>query len=340
MNEQLKFSWGHIVAFIALIAVGYFSFMGFTYLTDGNFTFAGIGALISVILYILVFIGAQVMKSSGRKIERKILWERVLIFGSPLVFVAVMIPISHFWTVKTQDREITRSFTDALNNSKQLFADYETYTERRIGNYSKNLDSIISNKETMRQQYAESGFKPGMEQMQKENMVTTLRLTLTPPAYEQLKGKALEWIGKADEGTSTWNIFLLGNKKEIKQAVANWENQLKELSSQPLTNEGKVIPVEEFKSQGALLTAEGIDSLSDAFTTPHLPPLAAIFFGIVIYLMLILPYFIQQRHGRQVAMNYSLTRNGRKEELVVPPPAEKPEDTKTDGNPFRRITLD
>ena len=334
MNEQLKFSWGHIVAFIALIAVGYFSFMGFTYLTDGNFTFAGIGALISVLLYILVFVGAQVMKSSGRKISRKIMWERILIFGSPLVFVAVMIPISHFWTVKTQDREISRTFTDALNNSQQLFADYEIYVEKRISNYSKSLDAIIANKESLGELYAESGFKPGMEQMQKENMLQTLRLMLTPEAYEQLKGRALEWIGKADEGTSTWNIFLLGNKREIKQAVTNWENQLKELSAESLSNEGKVIPVEEFQSNGARLTSEGIDSLSEAFTTPHLPPVAALFFGIVIYFMLILPYFIQQRHGRQVAMNYSLTKNGRKEELTIE------ENHPTVSTPFRRITLD
>ena len=37
MNERLQFSWGHIIAFVALIAVSYISFMGITYLTAGNF---------------------------------------------------------------------------------------------------------------------------------------------------------------------------------------------------------------------------------------------------------------------------------------------------------------
>ena len=65
MNEKLQFSWGHIIAFLALIAVSYISFVGFTYLTNGNFTFALIGMGITDIVYILFFIGAQQMKASG-----------------------------------------------------------------------------------------------------------------------------------------------------------------------------------------------------------------------------------------------------------------------------------
>ena len=38
MNEQLKFSWGHIIAFLALIIISYISFVGVTYMTDGDFT--------------------------------------------------------------------------------------------------------------------------------------------------------------------------------------------------------------------------------------------------------------------------------------------------------------
>lgn len=317
MNEQLRFSWGHIVAFIALIAVGYFSFMGFTYLTDGNLMFAAIGAVISILLYVLVFIGAQVMKGSGNKISKKIIWERILIFGSPLVLVAVMVSISHFWTIKSQNDEIVHTFTDALNNSRQLFADYENYSDQRIKNYSNQLDSVVANKSLFSQQYASAGFKDGMEQMQKENMVQALKLVLINDNYQELKDKALNWIGKANEGTSTWNIFLLGNKREIKEAVLNWEKELKELSSRHLSNEGQFMPVEEFSSNGAQLSAEGIDGLTESFTTYKFPTVMAIFFGIVIYLMLLLPYFIQQRHGRQVAMNYSLLKNGKDTGLTV-----------------------
>ena len=306
MNEQLKFSWGHIVAFIALIAVAYFSFMGFTYLTDGNFIYAIIGASLCVLCFIFVFFGAQLMKSSGKKIHRNIKWERALIFLSPLVLVGAMIPISHFWTVKNNDADISRSFVEAINNSRQLFSDYEIYSALRLKNYGQELDSMISVMTTSPELYKKGGFSDGNEQIQKENMMETLQLMLLSSNYDDLKFRATEWLDNASEGTSTWNIFLLGNKREIKEAVQSWENSLQEIASHHLTNEGYIIPVPEFKSNGASLTVDGIDGLTASFTSIHAPTLAAIFFGIVIYLMVMLPYFIQQRHGRQVAMKLSL----------------------------------
>ena len=51
INETLKFSWGHIVAFLAIIFISYMSFMGLTYLTDGDFLIAGVGvAIIDILL--------------------------------------------------------------------------------------------------------------------------------------------------------------------------------------------------------------------------------------------------------------------------------------------------
>ena len=36
MDEQLKFSWGHIIAFLALIFISYITFVGVVYRTDGD----------------------------------------------------------------------------------------------------------------------------------------------------------------------------------------------------------------------------------------------------------------------------------------------------------------
>ena len=56
MNEQLKFSWGHIIAFLALIVLSYITFVGVTYKTDGNFMKASI-AMIVIDIVLLVFMG-------------------------------------------------------------------------------------------------------------------------------------------------------------------------------------------------------------------------------------------------------------------------------------------
>lgn len=304
MNEKLQFSWGHIIAFLALIAVSYISFVGFTYLTNGDFTFALIGMGITDIVFILFFIGAQQMKASGVKMKRKIIWERIFIFGSPVVFIAGMIAMSHFWTVKAQNDEIVETFKNSINNSRQLFADYEDYSNQRIESYQNNLTHIIVNKESNPQAFKYAGFEDAKASIQRDNMVETLRLQLLSQNYDSLKTVANKWIDDAAQGASTWNVFLLGNTREIKEALSNWENQLKSFSAKEMSNESIIGTVNHFQSNGAKNAIEGIDSLTSSFTTQKFPTLAAILFGLIIYLMLLFPYFIQDRHTKNV---YRLT---------------------------------
>ena len=184
MNEKLQFSWGHIIAFLALIAVSYISFVGFTYLTNGNFTFALIGMGITDIVFIIFFIGAQQMKASCVKMRRKIIWERIFIFGSPIVFIAGMISMSHFWTVRSQNEEIVETFKKSINSSKQLFTDYEEYSNQRIETYQNNLTRIIINKSSNPQAFKNAGFEDSKATIQRDNMVETLRLQLLSQNYD------------------------------------------------------------------------------------------------------------------------------------------------------------
>lgn len=300
MNEKLQFSWGHIIAFLALIAVSYISFVGFTYLTNGNFTFALIGMGITDIVYILFFIGAQQMKASGVKMKRKIIWERIFIFGSPVIFIAGMISMSHFWTVRSQNDKIVETFKNSIKSSRQLFSDYEEYSNQRINSYQNILTQIIVNKSSNPQAFKKAGFDESKATVQRDNMVETLRLQLLSQNYDSLKTVANKWINDAAQGASTWNVFLLGNTREIKDALGNWENQLKSFSAKEMSNESIIRNVDHFQSSGAKNAISGIDSLTSAFTTQKFPTLAAIVFGLIIYFMLLFPYFIQDRHTKNV----------------------------------------
>ncbi len=304
MNEKLQFSWGHIIAFLALIAVSYISFVGFTYLTNGNFTFALISMSITDIVFTIFFIGAQQMKASGVKMRRKIIWERIFIFGSPVVFIAGMISISHFWTVRSQNEEIVETFKKSINSSKQLFTDYEEYSNQRIETYQNNLTQIIVNKSSNPQAFKNAGLEDSKAPIQRDNMVETLRLQLLSQNYDSLKTVANKWIDDAAHGASTWNVFLLGNTREIKDALCNWENQLKSFSTKEMSNESITGTVDRFQSNGAKSAIAGIDSLMSSFVTQQFPTLTAIIFGLIIYLMLLFPYFIQDRHTKNI---YRLT---------------------------------
>lgn len=325
MNEKLQFSWGHIIAFLALIVVSYISFVGYTYLTNGNFTFALIGMGITDFVFILFFIGAQQMKASGERMKRKIIWERIFIFGSPIIFIVGMIPMSHFWTVKSQNDAIVETFTNAINSSRQLFSDYEEYSNRRIDSYKNNLTQIIVNKNSLRK----AGFEYSKASIQRDNMVETLRLQLLSQNYDSLKTVANKWIDDAAQGASTWNVFLLGNTREIKEALVNWENQLKSFSAKEMSNESITGTVDTFQSEGANNAIAGIDSLTSSFITQQFPTLSAIFFGLIIYFMLLFPYFLQDRHTKSV---YRLTGSERKETHKKPSRARDPKPSESSNN--------
>ncbi len=63
-NETLKFSWGHIIAFVALIFISYVTYMGDFYSNGGDFSVAAIRVFIIDIALLTTFIGSQILKYS------------------------------------------------------------------------------------------------------------------------------------------------------------------------------------------------------------------------------------------------------------------------------------
>ena len=302
MNEQLKFSWGHIIAFLALILLSYITFVGVTYKTDGDFTKAAIAMVaIDVVLFVF-FLGAQMMKATTRKFAKRIWVERVFVFGSPVVFLLCLIPYFHFGTVQSQDEEIVKHFTDAISASKQMFADYDSYSMERISNYDHMLGRVITNKSIHPDEFASCGFSNGKEEIQRGNMVKALRLQLISENYDSLKTEATKWIESSSNGASTWNVFLLGNTKEIKTAIHDWNNQLLEFASHRMNNEefngyNEVKTFEE--TSGSLNSVDrGLDGLTTKFTKTAFPPFGSIFGAILLYFALLFPYFLQDRHTK------------------------------------------
>lgn len=302
MNEQLKFSWGHIIAFLALIILSYITFVGVTYKTDGDFTKAAIAMVaIDVVLFVF-FIGAQMLKATTRKFAKRIWAERILVFGSPVAFLLCLMPYFHFGTVQSQDEEIVRHFTDAISASKQMFTDYENYSKERISNYDHMLSRVITNKSIHPEEFASCGFSNGKEEIQRGNMVIALQLQLISENFDSLKTEATKWIESSSTGASTWNVFLLGNTKEIKTAIHDWNVQLREFANHKMNNEefngyNVVKPFEEVS--GSLSSVDkGLDGLTTKFTKSSFPPFGSIPGAIVLYFALLFPYFLQDRHTK------------------------------------------
>lgn len=183
-----------------------------------------------------------------------------------------------------------------------MFADYDNYSMDRISNYDHMLGRVITNKSIHPDEFASCGFSKGKEEIQRGNMIKTLRLQLISENYDSLKTEATKWIESSSNGASTWNVFLLGNTKEIKTAIHNWNVQLREFANHKMNNEefngyNEVKPFEEVS--GSLNSVDrGLDGLTTKFTKSSFPPFGSILGAIVLYFALLFPYFLQDRHTK------------------------------------------
>lgn len=301
MDEQLKFSWGHIIAFLALIFISYITFVGVVYQTDGDFAKAAITMVVVDIVLAVIFMGSQMAKATAHKFAKRIWLERIGICTSPFIFVFCMLPYFHFWTVHSHNEEIIANFTNAIKASNQMFTDYDDYANKRIGNYQYMLDSVISNRSIHPDQFVACGFSAGKEQIQKDNMLKILHLQLLSNNYDSLRISANEWIESSSKGASTWNVFLLGNTKEIKSAIKDWNHQLCEFSEKKLSNEEFLDnKVKAFGDSSLSLEnmERRFDSLTALFTQRSFPNMMAIITAVLLYLAMLFPYILQDRHTK------------------------------------------
>ncbi len=307
LNNRLRFSWSHIIAFIAMIAVSYFTFMGAVYHTGGNFIAAAVGLAVVDFMLILVFIGAQQLKASGTKMRRKILWERLLIFSSPIIFAAATVFCQYFWDIRTRQHDILSEFNSALNDAGEMFNEYDSYADDRIEQYESRLDSIQSMHSNDPYVYGKLGFTAGEEQYQRENMLLTLRTQLFGKRYKTLRDAAYGWIRDARRGASVWNVFIVGNIDVIRHTIRIWDEQLNEFSADRMSNE---CIISEFRSESAQSAIDRISRVEKSLSCSSIRPSpAGIAICLVLYIMLLLPYMIQRRDGKSV---YSLIHGARR----------------------------
>ena len=304
MYKNLKFSWAHILAFLALICIGYISFVGLTYDIDEGFkkpAFIMLGILLILIIW---FIGVQQLKGidNNFSFSKCIWWERILLFTSPIVFVLCMYPFNHAINVSSEAKNIETTFVEAIASSTKMFDDYELYSQERIKNYEDFLLRVKTNKNIQPNLYKELGFNGKDDDKKIQIEVETLDRQLTAN-YDSLNIVAREWIKRVDQKTSVWNVFLVGNIKEIQSAIQDWSTSLKNFSSVILSTEKlqtqEVLPFDTDKEHiGNIINK--LNSLTEIYNPSdesNKLNFKTVLWGIILYILLIFPYLIQVRNG-------------------------------------------
>lgn len=310
-NKKLKFSWGHIIALVALIFISYTTFMGVTYYTDGNFVIAGISVAVVDMLLLIFFIGAQMMKGADEKFRRKIVIERILVLSAPIVFIITMLPFAHFWTVFENRKDVETTFSESLTATKGIFDSYEEYAVARINNYDAHLRSA------------------GSSTIRRENSVEALRLQIMDKNYFSLKESAVKWIDKSSKAT-VWNVFVIGNIKKIESSIETWENSLNDFSGKFMSNEADSLSAFSLAVPSVKEAKNNLSNLRGVYQTWEMPNLIAIATALLMYFLLMFPYIIQKRSTRSTFKLFKQEKGQTLEDLQKTP---------NRGNKYQKISL-
>lgn len=300
-NQTLKFSWGHIIAFVALIIISYVTYMGEFYQNGGDFISAAIKVCSIDVALLVTFIGAQIYKGSDEKFDRSVIIERILICLCPIAFIWAMIPYNHFWIVFSEREQIESKFNTSIEKSRQMFVDYDLYSNDRILKYEIMLDNIIRNKARNSSEYQNAGFVGSNDDIVKANYIETLKLQLLSENTDSLRQSALAWIDEANQGVSIWNAFLVGNVKNISDAIKGWNKRLNEVSKPVLSNEllsGSDILPFDANTESYKAAANELLELSKIYTETKGFSVNALWNGIILFLMIFFPYFLQKRNEK------------------------------------------
>ena len=307
-NEKLKFSWGHIIAAIAIVAIAYCTFVGMVYLLNGTsvkgtllWIVAGIVTFLVVVLLGLLFFIPQQLKGTERHFEKRIKWERAFIFSSPVLFVLLMIPFSHAWTVHHRRADIHEDFKQMIGSTSEMFSQYngkdDSYCSVREKKFEQKLDTDFS--------FAH------LKASTRENKMEILKLALHSENYTTIKNDAEQWMKKAGErSTSTWNVFLLGNIDDIQKAIHGWHDTLQKYSSFYWEEEDETTRV-RFDNDGVYLKAidNNVNQLIHQYRDiKGFSPLTILWL-LLGYAMLILPYLLQSRHSKTIGTQWGLWGN-------------------------------
>ncbi len=292
-NRTLRFSWGHILASLALIFILYVVFMGGVYLKRGNFLGAGIYALINIAVLFATFIGAQYCKAAERKFGRYIILERILLVLSVVAFGFTCFSgrYNQFFGVVRTHNVIEKDFSTAIDNTKEIFTEYEKYANDRIAAYEQNLGNF--------------------DKSTKDAYLKTLKLQLLSENEEKLKSRVRKWVDENKDAT-VWNIFLIGNIDNITDRVDEWNNALIKWSNPILTCEGvgsysfskKMYYASDIKGKLDNVALECMNKKKLQFNT--------FWTALILFIMLLLPYLLQDRNTKAVGFVSLIPKTGSK----------------------------
>lgn len=291
-NQTFKFSFAHIISFVAMLLIGYGVFMGLCYWWGGEF-YKALGAALGAMAVILGGIYfMQMLKAAERDFDKKLRRERAVVGLFVLVCLGLFLPYNHFWLVHSQSDVLEAKFTGALDRGKEMFNSYDSYADTRQEAYRQHLDTLA--RDGIRTAYSSYGDDKTVFPI----LQSAAHMRLLPSNYDALRSEAEKWIDESLAGFSPFNVHLLGNLDEIERAIGNWHSTLSSYANYRLVAEAD--PVQGFDPSSAYFTAskQQLEEIRRVCTEASGVSIIAILTGLILFALLSLPYHLQGRHTK------------------------------------------
>ena len=162
-----------------------------------------------------------------------------------------------------------------------MFNSYEEYANSRIEKYDAKLRRLNT------------------KEVSQINKVEALKLQILGNNYDNLKKASIEWINSASEAT-VWNVFMIGNIKEIENALDNWNKVLNTFSSKIMTDESHETKAFTNSDNSVNIAKKNLETLGVLYTTSERPTWIAILSVTLLYILLLFPYVLQRRNTKSL----------------------------------------
>ena len=144
MGDRLKFSFGHVIAFVSLMFIGYVTFMGAVYFSGADFEWALFSVLVEVVGLFVLLMLLQKMKTVQHHFKRNIWIERafllLLLAGCCYAFTHFM----KFWNVFENRHLVSERFSEATAAADSMFVGYDNYSDQRIRDHEARLKNYYN----------------------------------------------------------------------------------------------------------------------------------------------------------------------------------------------------
>ena len=205
-----------------------------------------------------------------------------------------------------------------------MFDTYEHYADIRKSEYTLTNEQLIARR--------------AIDSVTFKNKQNSLDLILFSSNYSNLKSASNAWMSKSiDKKITTWNIFLLGNITEIKEAIHSWHDDLQTMSATRMKGEDNP-KVFDSSSKCIHDIDQNIEVLTSYYTSFRGFNIITLLWLLLGYAMLILPYLLQSRHTKTTGTNINLFGIKGNKATLVEQPRDLP--TSSDSDSHHHISSD